>query len=774
MSPRAPVLEVVVWVALALAIGVAAVVGWGVTAAMGQTDRSAQAREERLVANGLGLRAAEIRKVLETETVWDDAVENLDLTWNTAWAQANLVQFFTTTSGFELVYVFDGQDRVRIAHEGALAASRRVTPPAMARLLREVRDKERLRGPIAPRSVSRTLISKPLQASEIAVIDGRIYVLAASLVQPDFGSRRPSARAPIVLVGEEIDAAFVRRMARYYMLDAARLEPAGTAAAPGWARSPLKDSSGRVLAYLSWRPQKPAADLAERIAAPAALLVALSLISALAFVMRERRQRRVLTEARAAAEQASEAKSAFLANMSHEVRTPLNGMMGMTQLLLQGAPTPEQKPLLDIILESCRGLATVLNDVLDLSKMEAGQLDIEIAEFDLEACLAAACRPFELARAEGVRFELIADESVRGRWLGDGGRLRQIVANLVGNAVKFTPQGWVRVSAAVENGLLTLTVSDSGLGIPRDRLTEVFEEYVQADPSTSRRFGGTGLGLPISRRLARMMGGAVTVDSVEGQGSTFRLTVPLQRAEARPDSAPPPPPKISFAGLQVLAADDNATNRSILRALLEPLGVALFLAEDGVEARLAGRRLRSGADGYSDAQARRGGRDPPDPRHRAAGGLGPHPDPGLVGQRDGSSGHGICGRGDGWLRQQAHRPAGPAGTDGRDAHVGLPEHGSRSVGRNLRQRGFRPALRRVRRGTGLAGGGDLGAGRFQVRPKGRDAMQGGHDDRAVQPAGFHRAQAVHAADQPAFPEGAGPRKDRRRPVRRELGQDQPH
>ncbi len=581
---RVPVLEVVVWVALGLAIVAAAVVGWGVTAAMGQTDRSARAREERLVANGVRLRDAEIRKVLETETIWDDAVENLDGAWNDAWAQANLVQFFTTTSGFQLVYVFDGEGRARLAHEGALATSRMAKAPATARLLSQVRGLEQLRGPIVPRPVSRTLISRPLQASEIAVVDGQLYLLAASLVQPDFGSRQPSARAPIVVVGEAIDDAFVQRMARYYMLDDARLEPAGAAAAAGWARSPLKDSSGRVLAYLSWRPQKPAADLVGRIAAPAGLLLALFSISALAFALRERGQRRVLTQARSAAEQASESKSAFLANMSHEVRTPLNGMMGMTQLLLQSAPTPEQKPLLDIILESGRGLTAVLNDVLDLSKMEAGQLDIEIAEFDLEECLAAACRPFEFAGAEGVRFELACEASARGRWLGDDGRLRQIVANLAGNAVKFTPEGWVRVEAAVEDGLLTLSVSDSGVGIARDRIKDVFEEYVQADRSTSRRFGGTGLGLPISRRLARMMGGAIEVESVEGLGSTFRLTVPLQPAQSPGAHAAAPEREASFDGLRVLVADDNAINRTILRALLEPLGVDLSLAENGVEA----------------------------------------------------------------------------------------------------------------------------------------------------------------------------------------------
>jgi len=238
-------LDLMAWVALTLTIVAAASVAWGITAAMGETDRSAQVREEKLVANGLRLRAAEIGKVLETETVWDDAVQNLDNNWNASWAESNLVQFFTATSGFRLVYVFDGQDRLRRGHDGTLDATEQTAAPAMSRLIAKVRAKELARGPFVVGPASKALISKPLQATEIAAIDGRIYILAASLVQPDFGTRWPSARAPVVVVGQEVNESFVERMSRYYLLDSARLEAAGAPSQAGWARTALNGSDGR-------------------------------------------------------------------------------------------------------------------------------------------------------------------------------------------------------------------------------------------------------------------------------------------------------------------------------------------------------------------------------------------------------------------------------------------------------------------------------------------------------------------------------------------------
>ncbi|MEO6341040.1 MAG: glucokinase, partial [Caulobacteraceae bacterium] len=294
-----------------------------------------------------------------------------------------------------------------------------------------------------------------------------------------------------------------------------------------------------------------------------------------------------LRQARSVADAANRTKSAFLATMSHEIRTPLNGVLGMAQAIAQDELSPVQRERVEIIRQSGEALLAILNDILDLSKIEAGQLTLEDVEFDLESLLLGAHAAFTaLANKKGLSFTLNIEPGAEGRYRGDPTRIRQILYNVVSNALKFTDAGEVRVTADEQDGDLRLTVSDTGIGVAAERLTHLFERFVQADASTTRKYGGTGLGLAICRELAEMMDGSINAESELGRGTTIHFQAPIPRigdadglADAPPHAAGPAasPP----ASLRVLAAEDNPVNRLVLMTLLHQLGIEPTCVEDG-------------------------------------------------------------------------------------------------------------------------------------------------------------------------------------------------
>ena len=295
-----------------------------------------------------------------------------------------------------------------------------------------------------------------------------------------------------------------------------------------------------------------------------------------------------------ASDNANRAKSEFLAVMSHEIRTPLNGVLGMAQAMDRDALSSTQKDRLGVIRRSGEALLAILNDVLDLSKIEAGKLELEIAPFNLEELALGAHRTFTgVANTKGLSFSLTVETAARGWFLGDTARIRQILFNLLSNAVKFTPKGEVRVLIDRRDGDLIIEVADSGVGIAPRQIAGVFERFVQADSSTTRKFGGSGLGLAITRNLCVAMGGDIDVKSELGVGTVFEVRLPLPTTAEPPTEIAAEAPDLSISedtrGFNILAAEDNPINQLVLKTLIAQFGLTVTVVDDGVQAVAAWR-----------------------------------------------------------------------------------------------------------------------------------------------------------------------------------------
>ncbi len=430
----------------------------------------------------------------------------------------------------------------------------------------------------------------------------------------------------------------------------------------------------------------------------AGLLAVLLVILAIAALIWQRRSARGLKAARQHAEAASSSKSEFLANMSHEIRTPLNGVVAVADMLAAAGLPERERKMAEIIRSSGQSLERLLSDVLDLARVEAGQLTIEAAPFhaaDLVRAVAELCRL--RADEKGLALTTEIDPALERWFAGDAVRVRQILTNFASNAVKFTEKGAVTIRGeATAPGRLRFSVVDTGVGFAPDVKARLFARFQQADGSITRRFGGSGLGLAISRQLASLMNGAVDCESAPGAGSRFWFEAPFADADAPQAEAIADDPDVVVQGrpVRVLVADDHATNQLVVRMMLEQFGIEVVVVDDGAAGLRGGqaRALRCGADGHADAGDGRPGGHPPDPpprgRHRRA-----HPDPDAERQRAGRAPRsGSDGRRRRPRRQAGHRRR-PDGRAERAARPGRGRGGRRGrLGRRLQRADDRGAL----------------------------------------------------------------------------------
>ncbi len=559
-----------------------------------------QAREDRArVGSALERSLRALVGDVTTATVWNQAYEGFRPGGDLEWADEEIGSYFASNRGHDLTVAIDGLGRPFYAWAG----DARVAPSSQDRfladaapLVRRVRALEADRG-------ARALPSRPADpglaetASGMIVSDGVHYLTAVSTVTPESVDipRRPGP-AVVVVSAQRMDRALMTTL-RQIRIPEPRLDTA-----PRHPRSALAlhDASGRPVGWISWTPKRPGLRVLKE-AAPVVLLGLLAVGGVMAAlglqILRVARRlgaherdltaaMRELEAARDRAEAANIAKSQFLANMSHEIRTPLNGVLGMAQVLGRSDLAPADREKVAVIRDSGEALLCLLNDILDLSKIEAGRMELDPKPFDLDETVAGATRGFAaLACQKGIRFLVEVEPAAQGVWMGDAGRIRQVLANLVSNAVKFTAAGEVRVGVRRTPEGLACTVSDTGVGIAPDLVARLFQRFSQVDPTATRRYGGSGLGLAISRQFVELMGGKIAVTSVEGRGSAFTFDLPLEWLRA---SAPPTAETAAAEPVltpsRILAAEDNATNRLLLRAMLAPLGADLVFAEDGRQA----------------------------------------------------------------------------------------------------------------------------------------------------------------------------------------------
>ncbi|HRD46063.1 MAG TPA: ATP-binding protein [Caulobacter sp.] len=499
--------------------------------------------EQALVSRTLDRRLERLSEDVTSATIWDDAWTNTASRFDPEWVNTNYGEYYAEYMGHDRTIAFDAADKATYASEDGEVrpiASAASFARAVRALLADVRAAEKALGPGRLSGFEGNVTRARMIGA-----DGLVWLVAISTVTPEnAGLRTSAAPAPVVVTAYRIDSDFLTELSKDLGIAQPHLAaPDETLDTPFVA---LKDGSGRPLGRLTWTPAAPGVAVMMQAGLPFLLVVILVLAlgaglfhrvnrGLAALAANDERLARTLAELTAArdrAEAASVAKSQFLANISHEIRTPLNGVLGMAQIMAKGELDGAQRERLAIIRESGSTLLRILNDVLDLAKIEAGKLEITREVVDLQAVVTAAVEPFRAAATEkGLAFGLLIEPDALGHWRLDAMRVSQVLGNLLSNAVKFTAEGHVSARVWRSERGLEFAVMDTGPGIPQDRLADLFGKFNQLDASTTRQYGGTGLGLAICRELVELMDGELEVDSRPGSGSWFTFWLPAKPAD---------------------------------------------------------------------------------------------------------------------------------------------------------------------------------------------------------------------------------------------------
>jgi len=542
-----------------------------------------EAREAHLLQQGIERRLARLNSDTAYVAIWNETYRRSMAGFDRRWLHENFGEYLHRHMGHNITVVARPGGEVIYASLDGEA----VSPERLSQFI------------LAARPLIATLQKKSArtaggQAASLDPVDYRhersvmrtpdmAYLAVAGIVAPEPGYQGPvdPGNPHIVVSALRLDRAFISDLGADYGLRGLSLDPAPLGSETALT---LRGLHGQPIARLTWKPLHPG----QKVLMDARwtfLSVGLCLLLLTTLLMlRIRVVARDLDQSARAARAADHAKSVFLANMSHEIRTPLNAVLGMAQVMAGDDLSARQRQRLSLIGESGQVLLGVLNDVLDLSRIEAGQLAINAAPFELDSLLEGAVNGFAgQAAAKGLGLHIDLPDSLSGWWRGDAQRIRQILSNLVSNALKFTEAGHVTVSVTAADDGLAFTVDDTGPGIEPAVLARLFGRFAQADDSSTRRHGGAGLGLAISRELADLMGGSLTAVSIPGEGSRFSLRLPLARVLDQAPLLSPPPvqPMTLDRPLRILAAEDNMANRRVLGALLEPLEAELTLVCDG-------------------------------------------------------------------------------------------------------------------------------------------------------------------------------------------------
>ncbi len=551
-------------------------------------DGQSARREQALAEADIAGTAAYMISRADFLAVWDEFLLHTDAHPDDAWMRANTVSWIPTDVTHQIAFVVDGEGRTLFAREQTNeipSARRQEIEQALAPMIRNLRLAE------APTEGRRLhpLAYKPapmVSGASTILIGGRPFLAIGSLIGTGSGLvGQVHAHAPVLLLASDFRSTVLPQMVERLKLAHARL--LASSMTPAGAHIPLNDPRGRPVAQVVWAPQTPGRDLLLSVLLPVIGVVGGLSLLVLNTYRRARASAMQATAAMQAAELASVAKSSFLANMSHEIRTPLNGVLGMLQVMQMDELSAAQRERLGVVRESGETLLAILNDLLDLSKIEADLVELENTAFEVGDLVAGVLAAFDgVASAKGLVLTGFVSDEAAGVWIGDALRLRQVIGNLLSNAMKFTASGEVSLTADGDGDGLVFRVRDSGIGMTAEQTGRIFEKFAQADASITRRYGGTGLGLAICRDLVTLMGGRIWVSSVPGEGSTVCVELPLGRGEASaPEPAAVETEAVRVDGrARVLAAEDNLTNQRILRALLEALGVELTVVGDGRQA----------------------------------------------------------------------------------------------------------------------------------------------------------------------------------------------